>query len=55
MPFTELLDALQSGKIDMIISAMTITPNRNTKVMFIGQLLYFRSVCDDNQDDGNVS
>jgi len=36
MPFTELLDALQSGKIDMIISAMTITPDRNTKVMFIG-------------------
>lgn len=36
MPFTELLDALQSGKIDMVISAMTITPKRNTKVFFIG-------------------
>ncbi|MCX5816711.1 MAG: transporter substrate-binding domain-containing protein [Proteobacteria bacterium] len=36
MPFAELLPALQSGKIDMIISAMTIVPKRNLKVAFIG-------------------
>jgi polar amino acid transport system substrate-binding protein len=36
MPFTELLTALQSGKIDMIISAMTILPKRNLKVAFAG-------------------
>jgi polar amino acid transport system substrate-binding protein len=34
MPFTELLPALQSGKIDMIISAMTIVPKRNLKVVY---------------------
>jgi polar amino acid transport system substrate-binding protein len=36
MPFPELLPALQSGKIDMIISGMTMTAERNTKVAFIG-------------------
>jgi len=36
MPFAELLPALQSGKIDMILSGMTMTPERNTKVAFIG-------------------
>ena len=36
MPFAELLPALQSGKIDMIVSGMTMTPERNTKVAFIG-------------------
>jgi polar amino acid transport system substrate-binding protein len=36
MPFGELLPALESGKVDMIISAMTITPERNLKVAFVG-------------------
>jgi polar amino acid transport system substrate-binding protein len=36
MPFSELLPALQSGKIDMILSGMTMTPVRNTQVAFIG-------------------
>ena len=36
MPFAELLPALQSGKIDIIISAMTIVPKRNLKVAFVG-------------------
>ncbi len=36
MPFSELLPALQSGKVDMILSGMTMTPARNTKVAFIG-------------------
>jgi len=35
-PFAELLPALQSGEIDMIISGMTATIERNTKVAFVG-------------------
>jgi len=41
MPFAELLPALQSGKIDLILSNMTITPGRNLKVAFVGP--YFES------------
>jgi len=40
-PFAELLPALQSGKIDLILSNMTITPRRNMKVAFVGP--YFTS------------
>jgi polar amino acid transport system substrate-binding protein len=36
MPFAELLPALEAGKVDMIISGMTITAERNKKVAFIG-------------------
>jgi polar amino acid transport system substrate-binding protein len=36
MPFTELLPALQAGKVDMILSGMTITPSRNAKVAYVG-------------------
>jgi polar amino acid transport system substrate-binding protein len=36
MLFTELIPALESGKADMIISGMTMTPERNAKVPFIG-------------------
>ena len=36
MPFSELLPALEKGKIDMIISGMTMMPHRNLKVAFIG-------------------
>lgn len=36
MPFPELLPALQTGKVDMVISGMTMTPERNLKVAFIG-------------------
>ena len=35
-PFSELLPALQSGEVDMVLSGMTITPERNRKVAFIG-------------------
>jgi polar amino acid transport system substrate-binding protein len=35
-PFNELLPALQTGKVDMVLSGMTITPERNRKVAFIG-------------------
>lgn len=36
MLFSELIPALEAGKVDMIISGMTITPERNAKVPFIG-------------------
>lgn len=36
MPFAELLSALEAGKIDMILSGMTITPKRNLKAAFVG-------------------
>ena len=41
MPFVELLPALQSGKIDLILSNMTITPGRNMSAAFVGP--YFES------------
>jgi len=36
MPFPELLPALQAGKIDMILSGMTITAQRNLRVAYVG-------------------
>jgi polar amino acid transport system substrate-binding protein len=39
--FHELLPALEAGRIDMILSGMTITPQRNMKVAFVGP--YFKS------------
>ena len=36
MPFAELLPALEAGKVDMVISGMTITPLRNSKAAFAG-------------------
>jgi len=36
IPFSDLLPALNAGKIDMILSGMTITPKRNLKVVFVG-------------------
>lgn len=36
MPFGELLPALQTGKVDMVISSMTMTLERNLKVAFVG-------------------
>ncbi len=36
MPFSELLPALHAGKVDIIVSSMTMTPKRNLKVAFIG-------------------
>ena len=41
MAFAELLPALEAGKIDLILSNMTITPGRNLKVAFVGP--YFTS------------
>ena len=41
MAFAGLLPALEAGSIDMIISNMTMTPDRNLKVAFVGP--YFTS------------
>jgi polar amino acid transport system substrate-binding protein len=38
-PFPDLLPALQSGEVDMVLSGMTITPERNLKVAFVGPYL----------------
>jgi polar amino acid transport system substrate-binding protein len=35
-PFSELLPALETGEVDMVLSGMTITPERNLKVAFAG-------------------
>jgi polar amino acid transport system substrate-binding protein len=39
MAFAGLLPALEAGSIDMIISNMTMTPERNMKVAFVGPYL----------------
>ena len=36
MPFSELMPALKSGKVDAVMSGMTITPERNLKALFAG-------------------
>ena len=36
MPFADLLPALKSGKVDMVISSMTMTLTRNRTVVFVG-------------------
>jgi len=36
MPFSALLPALEAGKVDMVISSMTMTLERNLKVAFVG-------------------
>jgi polar amino acid transport system substrate-binding protein len=35
-PFPELLDALAAGEVDMVMSGMTMTPERNLKAAFVG-------------------
>ena len=35
-PFGELLSALESGEVDLVISGMTITAERNARVAFVG-------------------
>jgi polar amino acid transport system substrate-binding protein len=41
IPFDELIPALEKGKIDMIMSCMTITPDRNLRIAYVGP--YFLS------------
>ena len=39
LPFGELLAGLEAGKVDVVISNMTITPKRNLSVAFVGPYL----------------
>ena len=36
MPFAKLLPALKSGELDMVLSSMTMTPERNLQFAFVG-------------------
>jgi polar amino acid transport system substrate-binding protein len=36
MPFADLLPSLEKGDVDLVISGMTITPERNARVAFVG-------------------
>ena len=36
MPFDQLMPALESGKVDLVISSMAMTPARNLKAAFVG-------------------
>lgn len=36
MPFAELLPALEAGKVDMVLSGMTMTLERNKRAAFVG-------------------
>jgi polar amino acid transport system substrate-binding protein len=36
MPFAKLLPALHTGKVDLVISSLTMTLDRNLKVAFVG-------------------
>lgn len=38
-PFGELLGALRSGEVDAVMSGMTMTPERNLEVAFVGPYL----------------
>ena len=39
MEFNDLLPAVQKGDVDMVLSGLTITPQRNMKVAFVGPYL----------------
>ncbi len=36
LPFDRLLDALENGEVDLVMSGMTITPGRSQRVTFVG-------------------
>ena len=36
MPLDKLVDAVANGEVDIVLSNMTITPERNKKVIFVG-------------------
>jgi polar amino acid transport system substrate-binding protein len=36
MPFVDLLPALEEGRVDMVMSGMTMTADRNARVAFVG-------------------
>lgn len=50
MPFPELLPALRDGKVDMVLSGLSITPERARDFAFVGPyVLSGRSVLTDSQ------
>lgn len=62
IPFEELLPALEKGKIDMIISCMTITPQRNLRVAYVGpyfmsgqSLLITKEIADSIKDRADIN
>ena len=36
IPFPRLLESLEAGEVDLVMSGMTITPKRNSRVAFVG-------------------
>jgi polar amino acid transport system substrate-binding protein len=40
LPFNELLPSLQANKIDIVMSGMTMTAERNAQVVFLGPYIY---------------
>ena len=36
IPFGKLLDSLENGEVDVVMSGMTMTPRRNARVAFVG-------------------
>jgi ABC-type amino acid transport substrate-binding protein len=42
MPFSELLGALEKGKVDMVLSNMTITPRGIGPIKDLGRSLVYR-------------
>ena len=40
MPFNELLPSLEARKVDVIMSGMTMTTERNTRVIFLGPYIH---------------
>lgn len=56
MPFGELMTALEEDKIDMVISGMSITPERTELVSFIGPyMMSGKSILTKNSVLGKVS
>ncbi len=39
MPFADLVPAVQKGEVDMVLSGLTMTPERNLRVAFVGPYL----------------
>lgn len=35
-PFSDLIDSLERGEVDLIVSGMTMTPRRNARIAFVG-------------------
>ena len=48
MPFEELIPALEKGTVDVVISSMTITPDRNLKQNFLDELNQCWLYCPDD-------